>query len=173
MKIWMIFYRGSVSYSVARVLLLFFVVLVAFAVPLVADGGRVMTLLTAIITVAGVVVTVFGIWIAVIFPRLLSRIKAGENVSNEAEGRRYFLLIESLYRSGFVLCASCLVFFLVSFFSDYRTFFHPVIFCFCFFCLFSLFESLWVAIWMGESSSISKINEARLEGVVQRRRRRK
>lgn len=170
MKAWAILYKGSISYSLARGALLVALTIVSLGIDSV-DMEKISTLLGVIISIEGVVVTIFGIWIAIIFPRLFGVIELGAKAGGVRDNVRYRALIESLYRSCFVLCAACIVFFLVSFFNRYATFFFASIFCFCSYSLLSLFESLWTSVWMGEGASVDRLNDARVSGALHRRRR--
>ncbi|MFC5441660.1 hypothetical protein [Rhodanobacter ginsenosidimutans] len=170
MKALAILYKGSVKYSLVRVALLVGLTIVSFAIDYL-DLGKISTFLGVIISVEGVVVTIFGIWIAIIFPRLFGVIQDGEDFRHVRDNDRYNALVESLYRSCFVLCAACFVFFLVSFFDQYASFFFPSVFCFCAYSLFSLYESLWTSVWMGEAASVERLNDARTSGALRRRRR--
>lgn len=170
MKASAILFKGSVSYSLARVALLGGLTIVSFAIDSL-DMGKISTFIGVIISIEGVVITIFGIWIAIIFPRLFGIIESGVDAEGVRDNARYRALIESLYRSCFVLCAACFVFFLLSFFDQYASFFSPSIFCFCSYSLLSLFESLWTSVWMGEVASVDRLNGARVSGALRRRRR--
>lgn len=159
------------KYWLFRAITLLAIVLTGIFVPLAIDGSRVAGLIGTLIAVEGVVVTIFGIWIAIIFPAYVAG--QGKNDGSEArEGARYRALLKSLYRSCFILCAGCICLLAVTFFVSYADFFSGAIFCFCALSLFSLFESLWTAVWVGDVSAASKLNVARKQGVLHRRRQR-
>lgn len=149
--------------------------LVAAVICLVAGGlasqisvDRMSAIATALAAFAGVVVTVFGIWVAIIFPRLLAGLEAGAKSQEMPERVRYRALIESLYRSCFVLCASSLVFLLISFFGNDTKFFAKAFSAFCWLSFLSISSSLWKAVVSGDGAVAAGMSDGILTGTRRR-----
>jgi hypothetical protein len=123
---------------------------------------------TALAAFAGVVVTVFGIWVAIIFPKMLAGLESGVKSEGVPERARYRALIESLYRSCFVLCAASLVFLLVSFFGNDSRLFVASFSTFCWLSFSSISSALWVAVMSGEGAVVKGINDGIAAGVRRR-----
>jgi hypothetical protein len=132
------------------------------------SSGILIAVSTGLAAFSGVVVTVFGIWVAVIFPRLLTGLESGAKAADLPDRSRYDALIKSLYRSCFVLCASFFVLLLTAF-ADVRSSFLYIAFAFfAWLCFFSIATSLWSSVANGEVAAVVGINDGILKGVVKR-----
>lgn len=133
-----------------------------------------MSISTSMVGLAGVVVTVFGIWVAIIFPRMLSGIESGSADDASKDKDRYHNLIKSLYRSCLVLCANLFVFITSSIYgSDIKSqFFSSAVVTFLWLSFFSIISSLWGAVFHGELTAVSAINVSEGKGLLKRLRRR-
>lgn len=127
---------------------------------------------TSMVGLAGVVVTVFGIWVAVIFPKMLANVELSEANAGTNDKRRYDVLISSLYRSCFTLCANLFVFIVVSFYvADLSSrFFTFSVVGFLWLSFFSIVESLWSAVTNGELSAVDSLNKSAGIGLLKRLR---
>jgi hypothetical protein len=135
------------------------------------DLPAAINVLTALVTIAGVVVTVFGIWIALIFPRLLSGYESGVGPSGLPEVARYNALVAALYRSCFALCASGFVFIIVGLYGVPDVLFLRSIAWFTWLVFFSICESMWSAVVSGEVALTVGINKSKKTGLIRRLRR--
>ncbi|MEZ5484581.1 MAG: hypothetical protein R3F01_05415 [Lysobacteraceae bacterium] len=126
--------------------------------------------ITTLVGLAGVVVTVFGIWVAIIFPRVLSGLESGSSMASLPEKSRFDSLISSLYKSCFVMSAAGFVLILVVFYGSDDIYLAMTIVFFCWLSFFSLVSSLWVAVINGEVAAGHGVNVSNRKGTIERTR---
>lgn len=146
-------------------------VVISLCLSMITDPASVDSLIavsTGLAAFAGVVVTVFGIWLAVIFPRLMSGLESGVKSEDNPDRDRFNELVKSLYRSCFVLCASFFVLLLISLSGARAGLISLPFSFFAWLCFFSVSSALWSSVANGEVSAVAGINVGILKGVKSR-----
>ena len=128
-------------------------------------------ILSSLIGVAGVVITVFGIWVAVIFPRFVQTLSAGEGLGENPDHLRYQAIMGSLYRASFDLCACLVTLILLLTATSMTPTLRAAFVFFAAMCAISLGEALASSIVSGDRSSSDSINAGIRKGMMGRRRR--
>ncbi|AVP99300.1 hypothetical protein C7S18_19945 [Ahniella affigens] len=134
----------------------------------VAASSRMTGILVALISLSGVTVTVFGIWVAIIFPKLVSEVESGGKTSGDAERQKYDALIDSLYSACLTMCAGMIVLMVHAFFRNESQWLLRALGIFCWLSLFSMIRSLWISVMSGEVLLANEVNRGLLAGLTRR-----
>lgn len=124
--------------------------------------------ISALLAFSGVVVAVFGVWIAVLFPGIVTSLASGTEKEKIPGYKSFGYLILALYRSAFVLCSLVFVTLMVSLSTVSTSAFVLSQAVFFYLCFFALVDCLAQTIGWGEKSVVDGLNTGHLEGATRR-----